>query len=143
MAGYNTIGLLTRQAQNHYLNFGFVPVTRIHVGSGEFPYNGSAVSRRFFVDVEDNDFFRLCKSHQTTTRKRGINESVWFWLGYRVFVEYFDENVLVDVQYPLEKTDVSREDAVIRLAGWLSRLFRVEIVGDNNIINVHCKGVDG
>lgn len=134
MAGYSTIGLLTNQAQNHYVNYGFVPSAESFPGAGVNAYNGACTSRRFFLPVEDNDFFRL-----TRPTKGGANEAVWYWLGYRVFVEYFDNNVLVDVQWPLERHVVEREDAVKGLAKKLSAIFCVELVGDNGILNVRRK----
>jgi len=132
MAGYTTIGLLTRQAQNHYRNNGYVPCADSFLGKGENAYRGSSISKRFFLKAEDNDFFRLSRSSTIGEANRGS----WFWLGWRVVVEYFDDNVLVDVQSRIEQTDVSRDDAVIRLAGWLSRLFKVDIVGDYGILDV-------
>lgn len=132
MAGHSTLGLLSRQEQNCYVNNGFVPSVEFFRDPGEKPYRGSCVSKRFFMQAEDNDFFRLSRCSEHGEHSKGP----WFWLGWRVIVEYFDDNVLVDVQSKIEQTDVSRDDAVIRLAGWLSRRFQVNIVGDNGIIDV-------
>ena len=131
MAGIYTISALTRQSRNFFRNNGYLPSCEVIADPAIRAYRKNAVSRRFFLSAEDNDFFRMTGNHWHI-----MNESVWYFMGFRVFVEYFDENVLVDVQYPLEKEHPDREAAIVRLREKLSRLFSVCVVGDNDILDV-------
>jgi len=136
MAGYTTIGLLTLQDQNFYLNHGFVPSIGFSSSHGKNYYAGGSHSRsHFFVPEQDGDFFCLSGTGRCDSRRSHI----WFFLGYRVYVDFFEENVLLDIQCPFEKTDLCREDAIEMLVKRLSRDYLVKVVGENDIIDVRRK----
>ena len=128
MAGYFTIGLLSQQDRNHYHHNGVLPHVEKFDMPGDRSFRGAGPARKFFTDVADNDFFRMSRRNRTS--------DVWFYLGYRVFVDYLDNNVMIDVQYPLEKTRFSRDEVVSRLQEKLSVRYDVRVVGENDILDV-------
>lgn len=132
-----TIGLLSLQDQNHYHHYGIVPAAPLVSSRGEGRYLEGFASRTFFEEAQDDEFFRLSRN------RRPNDGHVWCFLGYRVFVEYFDENVMVDVQWALEVSGVSREEAVRRLAAKLAAHFAVRVVGENSILDVRCRRLNG
>lgn len=132
MAGIYTISALAQQSRNFFINNGVLPPVEKFVGAPEGSYRGGCMDmRKRFHNLQDDDFFRLSRWHR-------IRE-VWYFMGRRVVVEYFDENVLVDVQHPLEESCPQRDVVVNRLRTKLSEgtvRFKVRVVGDNDILDV-------
>ncbi len=139
MAGYTTISLLSLQDQNFYFNHGFVPSVDFSSSHGKNYYGGEFHGRsHFFSPDQDGDFFCMSGTGRCNSRRSHI----WFFLGYRVYVDFFKENVLLDVQCPFEKTDLCREDAIELLVRRLSRDFLVKVIGENDIIDVRQKEME-
>ena len=132
MAGFYTISALTQQSRNFFRNNGVLPSVEKFVGTPVCSYRGGCMEmRKRFHNLQDDDFFRLSRGHRT--------QEVWYFMGRRVVVEYFDENALVDVQHPLEKPCPERDAVVERLRAKLSEgavRFDVRVVGDNDILDI-------
>lgn len=123
-------GFCTKEVANYFLHNGIFPPNSkpLPLKIDDHPRN--IISRRFFREIEDGDFFKLYK--------RCCNQSteVWYCFGYRTVIEYFDTNLVIDVQYPIRKTTLERETVISKLLQKLSQQFSVKLIGDNSIINV-------
>jgi len=120
----------TKEVANYFLHNGIFPPNSKPLPLKTDDYPISIISRRFFIEIEDGDFFKLSK--------RRCNQSieVWYCFGYRAVIEYFDTNLVIDIQYPITKTTLKREIVISKLLQKLSQQFSVKLIGDNDIINV-------
>lgn len=89
-------------------------------------------SKKFFYLEESFECFPL----RLTPTKDTLNIDIWFFYEWKIYIEYFDVNVLIDVRYPVGETEKERDWVINRLVRELRKRYDVEICGDNDIINV-------
>ena len=143
-AFYNPKGLLSVYDFNLDEN-GYVKTGYDNAFPSEDRYICSQRSKKWFGIVEELDCFCIDRKAKITIRKKGYNKRcqgnrIWCIYGFRVVIEYYDTNVLLEVQNRLYDCGYERDEAINKMIEDLRRdNFDVSIVGDLGFINVMLK----
>lgn len=104
----------------------------------------SQVSKKWFRPAITLNCFPL-HNHNDRGREskdiRFLAKKVWSIYGFRTVIEFFDTNVLMEVQNKLYDAGYDRDDAIKKIVDDLRKdeLILVDIIGDRGFINVRLK----
>ena len=113
---------------------------------GEERYACTQKSKKWFVIQEELDCFRIGKGLNKKFQRgntRRFASRIWCIYGFRVVIEYYDTNVLLEVQNKIYDCGIDRDRAISQLVEDAKKSFGdiadVNIVGDLGFVNVSLK----
>lgn len=126
---------------------GYVRTDYDNASRGEERYACSQDSKKWFFIEQELDCFPITKNKGIKFKKKGANircmaSRVWCMYGFRVVIEYFDTNVLLEVQNKMYDCGYDRDGAIAKLledAINFGEDFEVGVVGDLGFINIRKK----
>ena len=99
----------------------------------DYSYIPSFASRKKIVLSEvfdDFDVFKLGKYFISP------GKAAYYMFGWYCIIEYFDDNVLIDVMQRYDSDAPDRDEVINTIAVMLATKYYVTIIGDNRIINI-------